>query len=118
MVDGRLSRLRVAADNTLVGGEVVLIENRWCQQYPSHSVGDLAFGETELGEHLARVLAAWPGRVDEVAGDVGIGIDLWVGQRGEEGIVVHAHSRLAADHGIVDFGKEGAGHPGRLAAFR
>jgi hypothetical protein len=43
VINGRLSRLEVAPDNSLVGSEQVLIENRWCQQYPSHSTGDLAF---------------------------------------------------------------------------
>ncbi len=42
VVSGRLSRLQ-AADNTMTGPEQVLIED-WCQQYPSHSVGSLAFG--------------------------------------------------------------------------
>lgn len=42
VVSGRLSRLR-AAGNTMTGNEQVLIED-WCQQYPSHSVGSLAFG--------------------------------------------------------------------------
>ena len=41
-VSGRLSRLQ-AAGNVMTGSEQVLIED-WCQQYPSHSVGDLAFG--------------------------------------------------------------------------
>jgi glucose/arabinose dehydrogenase len=43
VINGRLSRLEVAPDNSLVGSEQVLLENRWCQQYPSHSTGDLAF---------------------------------------------------------------------------
>jgi glucose/arabinose dehydrogenase len=44
VVSGRLSRLQVdLATNTMTGSEKVLIED-WCQQYPSHSVGDLAFG--------------------------------------------------------------------------
>ena len=47
LVDGRLSRLEVAQDNTLVGTETVLLENRWCQQYPSHSIGDLVFDDHE-----------------------------------------------------------------------
>jgi len=38
VVSGRLSRL-----NTSTGVEQVLI-NDWCQQFPSHSVGDLRFG--------------------------------------------------------------------------
>jgi glucose/arabinose dehydrogenase len=42
VVSGRLSRL-TAAGNQATGPEQVLI-NDWCQQYPSHSVGDLAFG--------------------------------------------------------------------------
>ena len=44
VVSGRLSRLQAdPATNTMTGPEQVLIED-WCQQYPSHSVGDLAFG--------------------------------------------------------------------------
>ena len=42
VVSGRLSKL-TASGNTTSGGEQVLIED-WCQQYPSHSIGDLAFG--------------------------------------------------------------------------
>ena len=41
VVSGRLSRLQVTGNST--GPEQVLIED-WCQQYPSHSVGDLEFG--------------------------------------------------------------------------
>ena len=43
MVSGRLSRL-TASGNAMVGNEQVLIED-WCQQYPSHSVGALYFGD-------------------------------------------------------------------------
>ena len=44
VVSGRLSRLQAdTTNNTMIGNEQVLIED-WCQQYPSHSVGDLAFG--------------------------------------------------------------------------
>ena len=44
VVSGRLSRLKAdVATNTMTGDEKVLIED-WCQQYPSHSVGELAFG--------------------------------------------------------------------------
>ncbi len=39
---GHLSRLQ-ASGNTMIGSEQVLIED-WCQQYPSHSIGSLAFG--------------------------------------------------------------------------
>jgi glucose/arabinose dehydrogenase len=42
VVSGRLSRLTAAGDQ-MTGPEQVFI-NDWCQQYPSHSVGDLAFG--------------------------------------------------------------------------
>jgi glucose/arabinose dehydrogenase len=41
-VSGRLSRLR-AAGNVMTGSEQVLIHD-WCQQYMTHSIGDLAFG--------------------------------------------------------------------------
>jgi glucose/arabinose dehydrogenase len=44
VVSGRLSRLQVDPNtNTMTGSEQVLVED-WCQQYPSHSIGDLAFG--------------------------------------------------------------------------
>jgi glucose/arabinose dehydrogenase len=43
VVSGRLSRL-TASDDIMTGSEKVLLEG-WCQQYPSHSIGDLAFGE-------------------------------------------------------------------------
>src|SRR5215212_800326 len=42
VVSGRLSKLTASGD-TMTGSEQVLIED-WCQQYPSHSVGNLAFG--------------------------------------------------------------------------
>ena len=42
VVSGRLSRLRLGPGGT-GGPEQVLIED-WCQQYPSHSIGTLAFG--------------------------------------------------------------------------
>ena len=42
LVSGRLSRLQ-ANGNVMAGSEQVLIED-WCQQFPSHSVGDLVFG--------------------------------------------------------------------------
>jgi uncharacterized repeat protein (TIGR01451 family) len=42
VVSGRLSRLE-ASGNVMIGSERVLLED-WCQQYPSHSVGALAFG--------------------------------------------------------------------------
>ena len=42
VVTGRLSKLQ-AAGNVMTGSEQVLIHD-WCQQYPSHSVGDLEFG--------------------------------------------------------------------------
>ncbi len=42
-VSSRLSRL-TASGEVMSGPEVVLREG-WCQQFPSHSVGDLAFGQ-------------------------------------------------------------------------
>jgi glucose/arabinose dehydrogenase/regulation of enolase protein 1 (concanavalin A-like superfamily) len=42
VVSGRLSRLQANGD-VMTGSEQVLI-NDWCQQFPSHSVGTLAFG--------------------------------------------------------------------------
>ncbi len=42
VVTGRLSRLRADGD-TMTGTEQVLLHD-WCQQFPSHSVGDIAFG--------------------------------------------------------------------------
>lgn len=42
---GRLSRLQVGPGNVLIGGEHVLLENNWCIQYVTHSVGDLAFDD-------------------------------------------------------------------------
>src|SRR4051812_28094184 len=41
-VTGRLARLTALGD-TMTGDEDVLVEG-WCQQFPSHSVGDLRFG--------------------------------------------------------------------------
>ncbi|MET7421751.1 PQQ-dependent sugar dehydrogenase [Dactylosporangium sp. NPDC005555] len=42
VVTGRLSKLQ-ASGNHMTGTEQVLITD-WCQQYPSHSIGDLHFG--------------------------------------------------------------------------
>ncbi|HET9613196.1 MAG TPA: NPCBM/NEW2 domain-containing protein, partial [Candidatus Limnocylindrales bacterium] len=41
MISGRLSRLTVSG-NTATGEQVLI--NDWCQQFPSHSVGELRFG--------------------------------------------------------------------------
>ncbi len=45
LISGRLARLRAdATGNTMApGGEQILI-NDWCQQFPSHSIGQIAFG--------------------------------------------------------------------------
>lgn len=43
VVQGRLSRIDVNPI-TMLGSEVPLLDGNWCQQYPSHSVGDLVFG--------------------------------------------------------------------------
>jgi uncharacterized repeat protein (TIGR01451 family) len=42
VIGARLSRL-TASGNVMTGPEQVFIED-WCQQYPSHSIGSLAFG--------------------------------------------------------------------------
>ncbi|NUT34679.1 MAG: PKD domain-containing protein [Hamadaea sp.] len=42
VVSARLSRLQISG-NVMTGSEQVLI-NDWCQQFPSHSIGDLKFG--------------------------------------------------------------------------
>jgi glucose/arabinose dehydrogenase len=42
VIGARLSRL-TASGNAATGPEVVFLED-WCQQYPSHSIGSLAFG--------------------------------------------------------------------------
>ncbi|SCL34094.1 Glucose/arabinose dehydrogenase, beta-propeller fold [Micromonospora rhizosphaerae] len=42
VVTGRLSKLQASGD-VMTGTEQVLIHD-WCQQYPSHSIGDLEFG--------------------------------------------------------------------------
>jgi len=42
VVAGRVSRLTVSG-NTMSGSELVMVEN-WCQQYPSHSIGTITFG--------------------------------------------------------------------------
>jgi len=43
VVSGRLVRIQLAG-NAVVGSPQVLIKDQWCQQFPSHSVGDLRFG--------------------------------------------------------------------------
>ncbi len=42
VVTARLSRLTASGD-TMTGNEQVMLSG-WCQQYPSHSIGDLQFG--------------------------------------------------------------------------
>jgi glucose/arabinose dehydrogenase/PKD repeat protein len=42
VVSARVSRLQAKGD-AMTGDEQVLLED-WCQQYPSHSIGDLQFG--------------------------------------------------------------------------
>ena len=44
VVYGRLSRIVVDLA-TMTGTEVPLISSNWCQQYPSHSIGDMHFGQ-------------------------------------------------------------------------
>jgi PKD repeat protein/glucose/arabinose dehydrogenase len=46
VITGRLSKLQ-AAGNVMTGSEQVLVHD-WCQQFPSHSIGDLEFGTDGL----------------------------------------------------------------------
>jgi cysteine-rich repeat protein len=41
---GRLSRLEIGPNNAQIGPEQILVDNRWCFQFVTHSVGDLHFG--------------------------------------------------------------------------
>lgn len=43
VVMSRLSKLPLRADGTWTGRETVLVED-WCQQFPSHTIGTVAFG--------------------------------------------------------------------------
>ena len=43
VVSGRLVRLQLSGD-TITGSPLVLLSDQWCQQFPSHSIGDLVFG--------------------------------------------------------------------------
>ena len=43
VVSGRLVRITLSGD-VMTGSPQVLIKDEWCQQYPSHSLGDLVFG--------------------------------------------------------------------------
>jgi glucose/arabinose dehydrogenase len=61
LVSGRLSRLQASGDH-MTGSEQVLI-NAWCQQFPSHSVGDLAFG-ADGALYVSGGEGAWWGEVD------------------------------------------------------
>jgi glucose/arabinose dehydrogenase len=44
VANARLTRIQVSGTNDVVGGEQVLLSGFWCQQYPSHSIGQLEFG--------------------------------------------------------------------------
>lgn len=43
-VSGRLSRIAIAGNTMVAGSEFVLV-NDWAQQFPSHSIGSVAFGQ-------------------------------------------------------------------------
>jgi PKD repeat protein/glucose/arabinose dehydrogenase len=43
VVSGRLVRLTLSGNVSTA--QTVLIKDQWCQQYPSHSIGDLRFGQ-------------------------------------------------------------------------
>jgi glucose/arabinose dehydrogenase len=44
LVNGRLSRFQIQANGT-AGSELEILTGKWCAQFPSHTVGDLAFTE-------------------------------------------------------------------------
>ena len=44
LVNGRLSRFQIQANGT-AGPELEILTGKWCAQFPSHTVGDLAFSE-------------------------------------------------------------------------
>ncbi len=43
VVSGKLVRITVGTNSTMVGAQT-LIQDQWCQQFTSHSIGDLQFG--------------------------------------------------------------------------
>ena len=57
VISGRLSRLQASGD-VMTGTEQVLI-NDWCQQFPSHTVGDLRFGADGMLYATAGEGASW-----------------------------------------------------------
>ncbi|HEY7469162.1 MAG TPA: PQQ-dependent sugar dehydrogenase, partial [Acidimicrobiia bacterium] len=64
LANGRLSRVKVDAGSNLVGSEEVLLEGNWCQQYPSHSIGSLQFGDdgalyVSAGDGASFTFADW-----------------------------------------------------------
>ena len=59
VISGRLSRL-TASGGVMTGSEHVLIED-WCQQFPSHSMGNLMFG-SDGALYARRVTARASGR--------------------------------------------------------
>src|SRR5215212_1749142 len=63
VVSGRLSRLQAdPSTNKMVGTEKVLIED-WCQQFGTHSVGNLAFG-SDGALYVSGGEGAHPGIID------------------------------------------------------
>jgi glucose/arabinose dehydrogenase len=74
VVYGRLSRITIDP-NTLQGTEQVLIQGNWCQQFPSHSIGDLHFGNDGYlyvsgGEGANFNAADWGQYGNQYSGDV------------------------------------------------
>jgi glucose/arabinose dehydrogenase len=43
VVSGKIVRIQLSGD-TMTGSPQVLVSDQWCQQFPSHSIGDLNFG--------------------------------------------------------------------------
>jgi glucose/arabinose dehydrogenase len=63
VINGKLSRIDINPV-TMAGVEVQLLQGHWCQQYPSHSTGDLAFGQDGMlyataGDGASFTFADW-----------------------------------------------------------
>ena len=67
VVSGRLSRLTAAGD-AMTGAEQVLVED-WCQQFPSHSVGDLRSDRTARSMSAAATVRTSPTSTTASSGD-------------------------------------------------
>ena len=44
LTTARLSRIEIDSNNNMVGNELVLIDEQWCNRYQTHTIGTLMFG--------------------------------------------------------------------------